>query len=60
MEFGIAWKEILLVTEVHTRRRRGCPRIDIHHYSYQPGRLYLISLTHTISRCTVFQTVEGL
>jgi len=23
----IAWKAILLVTEVHTRRRRGCPRI---------------------------------
>ena len=26
--FRIAWKAILWVTEVHTRRRRGCPRIE--------------------------------
>jgi hypothetical protein len=27
-KFRIAWKAILWVTEVHTRRRRGCPRIE--------------------------------
>ena len=26
--FRIAWKALLWVTEVHTRQRRGCPRIE--------------------------------
>ena len=41
-----AWKAVPLVTEAHTRRRRGCPRIEISPSPFQPGRLYLMGF-HT-------------
>ena len=56
----IAWKAILLVTEVHTRRRRGCPRIEtIAVFCSLEGCTWL-AFTYNLSQCTALQAEEGL
>ena len=59
---GIAWKATLLVTEVHTRRRRGCPRIENYHNLYQAWKAVpdFFHTFHDFSRCTALQAVEVL
>ena len=48
--FKIAWKAILWVTEVHSRRRRECTRIKGYRHPYQPGRLYIIATLYMTFR----------